>query len=527
MAKAQGRTCTWVREHEVFQQWQRQPEADVLCILGPSGCGKSVLARFLSSKLEADGATVHTFYCKGKANRDKDPPILEMFVHRLLDTNERLFRHVQAPNTHVRRSGAPPSADLLWSILENILKDPDLGQVYLVIDALNECQQPFIQRFLHHLEQLFGNVADTGVKAAGLAKVILTCVPVGAIPSFATKHPVIDLWENGADDGNARFLKQDIKTVVQLTMDEISQSPNYTGDLKDYAISRIQYKANGMFIYVDRALAKVRDVSFEGDQDSIKATLEALPADMDEYYDQAFTSIPPDHLEDSRRVFMLLFFANRSLTLEELAEALSMQAHPKCKAEMRPNLNLGNWLQVMCGQLLSTNGTTYELRHDTLRQYLLHLPQRRVQAPLSRFQYDGVSSNLEMATICLRYLEMDDFGQGWSLSEESIESLQQHHPFYGYAAGAWRTTCRQASSSLWNSGVPQAGLCSRCSSTCGAPSSRRQQSKTSQPSAWASNDAVCRQSGPASRAAAAGLSGWSRDGAEDRGHRRLRHKRGW
>ena len=401
-----------------------------------------------------DAATVLTFFCKDAAGSEKAPMIIESFVYRLLDADERLFQHVPASHKRSKRSDPPLSFEALWEIYRAILQDPSIGRTFFIIDGLDECEPSFVEKFLHQLNQTFGNIADNDVKSAGLAKVILTCRPSGVIPRFIHAHSFhsIDIWEDGAADGNAKHLRQDMKTVVEQEMNQIAQSRNVTPELKEYAMGKVLFMAQGMFLYVDKALEKIRTVSVEGDQDAIENLLQSLPADMDEYYADVLHSISPKSVEVARQILMMLLFASRPMTAIELAEALAIGPGRASMAQLKRFINrdIVNWIQSKCGQVIKLNDGVLELVHHSLREYLLALPSvQNLKPAVSHFRYDPAFSHLELALLCIRYLQMSDFNHPFRYAEEKyLNSGGGEFSFHRYAVFSWPRHLQMAGSAV-------------------------------------------------------------------------------
>ena len=93
------------------------------------------------------------FFCDNKdENRKSATSILRSFLSQLL-RQTRLFQYVE--DDFKQGNGFLPNFEALWRIVTRILRDPGSDDVFLLIDALDECDERSRKIFLGALKGLF------------------------------------------------------------------------------------------------------------------------------------------------------------------------------------------------------------------------------------------------------------------------------------------------------------------------------------------------------------------------------------
>ncbi|KAG5805227.1 hypothetical protein H9Q74_009701 [Fusarium xylarioides] len=134
----------WILENPDFQQWRNRSENRMLWIKGDPGKGKTMLLCGIVDELKRSNtpALLSFFFCQATDNRiNNATAVLRGLIYMLVDRQPLLISHVREKYDN---KGKPLFEDAnAWVVLEgvfdNILQDPALGKVYLVIDALDEC----------------------------------------------------------------------------------------------------------------------------------------------------------------------------------------------------------------------------------------------------------------------------------------------------------------------------------------------------------------------------------------------------
>ena len=156
-------TCTWLLDESEYLDWEDKEGPQLLRIRGGPGIGKTIMSTFLVDKLERkvekDSAmTLAYYFCD---NRDKSrntaTALLRGLLLQLLRKRPILFEHIE--KDYVEMKDRLPelfnSIDGLWRIFRTMLNDHNTGKIYILVDALDECERSSRQSFLTYLQTLF------------------------------------------------------------------------------------------------------------------------------------------------------------------------------------------------------------------------------------------------------------------------------------------------------------------------------------------------------------------------------------
>ncbi|RYP06850.1 hypothetical protein DL764_002898 [Monosporascus ibericus] len=148
----------WILDNADFRRWGDDPQRRLLWIKGDAGKGKTMLLCGIINELESTANTsqLSYFFCQGTdAQLNNATAVLRGLIYLLVDQQPCLTSHLQ---TKYDRAGKRLFEDenafyALCDIFYAILRDSRLIAAYLVIDALDECEE--------NLPQLLEIIKDT------------------------------------------------------------------------------------------------------------------------------------------------------------------------------------------------------------------------------------------------------------------------------------------------------------------------------------------------------------------------------
>lgn len=165
-------SSNWILEHEDFQRWYREDEARVLWIKGDPGKGKTMLLIAIVDELERRLKQLNPphqqptimlsyFFCQGtNSNLNSAAAVLRGLIYLLGFENPSLVSHLRKlyDTTGSKLFEGKNVFISLSKVLENMLQEvslneANLSKIYIVIDALDECEQGLAQllRFITKL----------------------------------------------------------------------------------------------------------------------------------------------------------------------------------------------------------------------------------------------------------------------------------------------------------------------------------------------------------------------------------------
>ena len=170
-----------------------------------------------------------------------------------------------------------------------------------------------------------------------------------------------------------------------------------------------------------------------------------MPRTLDETYERVLCSIDEDSIEEARRILTLLCFSSRPLTVPELIDGVAVDLNEPARLDLERRLQDENDLHRICLGLIDISpeidrdendeteqrsSSIVRIAHFSVQEYLES--NRIKQHKAAAFQLQDVSAHMEMAQICLVYLQEPGLSNG-RLGEEKLTQF----PFAIYAATFW------------------------------------------------------------------------------------------
>ncbi|KAF8533302.1 hypothetical protein BDD12DRAFT_984533 [Trichophaea hybrida] len=434
-------TCTWILDDQRYRLWAEKDGQAVLWISGDPGCGKSVISSFLTKDITrgiTNQVCMAYFFCDDKDERLRSAhAILVNLLAQLLDHAPDINKHFLAePEYATYKEKTSWSFGMLWRVFERIINDAHRGPVYILIDALDECDEESRMNFLNKLKHLLRDSATT----TQLMKIIVTSRP--HIP--VTLTDVIEL------PLTAENLKNDIIAFVEASVQEQLQLSGTLGVEVQQALIQ---GANGMFLWVSLILDDLKK-STNTTPRAIRKALQTLPTDLPGIYINILSKIRKEDQETAQRILQWVVWAMRPLTLQELTIAIAVLPKHTCMSSIQDDMHtdLKRALRLIFGPMLRIeDNDTVHLVHQSAKDFLLtdgEVFSHSVPALVS----SSVESNRQLAASCLAYLSLNEcenepaiFEYRWDIfNKKDIEILLHTLPFLDYAATHWPAHARQA-----------------------------------------------------------------------------------
>lgn len=446
--RVQG-TCGWLLANKKYRAWFDRRSSSILCFSANPGCGKSTIASFLLDHFQehkdADSIVCYFFFHRdGQYQRDATSA-MACVLHQILRKSPGLVAHAEKEQND---KGARFMHELgaLWNIFANILKDPRCKDILCIFDGLDECEASSREELFGKMRALFGSTtAKTEMKAR--------------VQFFVTSRPSAD-FESDFEALEAVFLKgesenevqeamqMDLKKVIESRVDAVCAKRRLDDEDRAFIMSELVSRAENTFLWVSLVF-DVLDRSPRASRAALNTILNTTPEDLTTTFDRLRALIPENLVSDAIRVIQILLAAERLLTLEEMNVAFSIRAIPRQKVSLvvlddylEPSIR--STIRDICGSLVNTSGSKFQLVHLTARDYLTNCtPSPWKEAMTLEL------ANLEMAQACIYFLlcpefededeylfqEADDSEKASPL-EASTSYLTGHH-FLSYAALHW------------------------------------------------------------------------------------------
>jgi hypothetical protein len=434
---------------EEYTAWLVGDNPQLLRLVGAPGIGKTMISSFLVDELEkraqkTPAMTLAYYFCDNKdEKRNTAIAIIRGLLLQLLRQRHILFKYIQREYDQMKGQ-LFDSFDALWRILHSMLKDPNAGEVYILIDALDECEKLSRGDLLNVLAKLF--IAPQPDRNLNV-KFLIICRPESDIQQ--NLHDI-----NGPEHGSGHLrvdsgkVNADLSKFIQVKVDDLSKKKSLPLQLKQDVEDALKNKAEGTFLWASLVI----DDLYKAPKHQVRKKLLTLPKTLNEVYDRILKQIEAGSVEDARFILRWVVVARRPLTRSELAMALAISTEESYLEELDDVFR-------SCEPLvyLNDNNSTVNLVHQSAKEYLLS-EYLQENVDLSQYHVVPDKTNFLIFEICWRYLSRDEFEQGTMIvergsdnklsSKDLSEEFLDDHCFLRYAAQEWQEHALAASPAL-------------------------------------------------------------------------------
>ncbi|KAL9026075.1 MAG: hypothetical protein Q9196_005207 [Gyalolechia fulgens] len=437
-------SCSWIFEDPSFVAWWTGDDSRLLWIHGDPGKGKTMMIIALIAEVsrrlnDRPGSDVLAyFFCQNtNDNLNTTVSVLRGLIYHLVDQKKKLIRHVR--KSYDKAKGRLfEDENALYALQEvflDILKDPSLGNIYLMVDALDECDS-MISELLEWIIR----------KESELSPKIKWLTTSRNEPAFLERlglghqlHTSLEL--------NSLHVARAVASFIDYKINELASLKSYTSELRVFLRESMLEKAEGTFLWVALVCKELRKVR----QQKAKGELEKFPSGLEPLYermlDRIFHQDDEDDIELCRRILCLVTLAFRPLRLEEIAVFAKIQ-----ESGLKD-------LAHQCGSFITIREETVYLVHQSAQDYLNDDKRKAVLSP------GQVDEHANIAFRCLEVMsntlkkDICNFGTpGICLSDVDESRIRAHIPFHAqYACLYWIDHLMQATpisqkSFLWHAG---------------------------------------------------------------------------
>ncbi|KAJ5646724.1 Vegetative incompatibility protein HET-E-1 [Penicillium lividum] len=348
----------WIFDNEEFNQWQDNQSSRLLWIRGDPGKGKTMLLCGIIDEMTRciDGNTdLSFFFCQATDVRiNNATAVLRGLIYSLVQKQPTLLSHVRS---RYDQAGKTLFEDInAWNVLSkifaDILRDPVLQHVYLVIDALDECITG-----LHFLLDLIVQESSTHSHT----KWVVTSRNWPDIKEHldtATQIAVISLELNEASVSDA------VRKFIQHKVDQLKKVKKYEDEVRDVVCGHLLGNSQGTFLWV--ALV-CQDLSRTSRRHVLKK-LKELPPGLDALYCRMIDQVrKSEDAELCKRILAVMSIVYQPIALLELAALIGT---PDDLSDDQQDL-----LEIIatCGSFLTLHENVIAFVHQSAKDFLLEM----------------------------------------------------------------------------------------------------------------------------------------------------------
>lgn len=343
-------------------------------LVGNPGMGKSMILTFLietlTKRLEVTPDMVLAFHFCDNRNQSSNTAtaVVRQILFQLFQQRPKNFHILQKAYDF---AGPKLFQDFfkLWDILEEVLRalpvEKPEGEVFLLVDALDECDEKSRKLLLPKLSDL----ATSGIDV----RLFFTCRPEDDIEGH---------WKiKGVQTISCHMDKNDIQHDLQLYMKDkipkLCDAKGWGPEEEKMISDHLMEKAKGIFLWCSFVIEDIREVTLKND---IESCLEDLPKDLVAVYKRITNGFLHRNRLVAKMVLEIVAGGRRPLKVDELTTTYVLAEDCPSKNKWKENTlpppketTKHDDVFKTCGRLLfwdePTN--TINLVHQSAKDYLL------------------------------------------------------------------------------------------------------------------------------------------------------------
>jgi hypothetical protein len=363
-------SCTWVLGDPAFVDWWNKDDIRILWIHGDLGKGKTMMAMALVDEIltrlqppivenRAVGEDITEkgilayFFCQGTIDGLNDAiSVLRGLIYVLVEERRDLLYHVTKiynnEGSHLFEGSYGLCA--LWKLLLDIIRDPLVPQVYLMIDALDECSA--------YQVELLRLLTESDGASCSKVKWLIT----------SRNEPQIQEML----DGNDRVCHVSLESYSQYVSDavrafidfKIQRLKKYNDSLRKTVGAYLHDNANGTFLWAALVCQRL-------EKTPVRKTLSALkefPPGLEPLYGRMSGQIwhmeDQENVEYCRKILCAAILTYRPLHLNEFVFVAEL---PDIFSDHLIDMKE---LVALCGSFLTIRDDVVYFVHQSAKDYL-------------------------------------------------------------------------------------------------------------------------------------------------------------
>ncbi|KAJ5771861.1 hypothetical protein N7520_002390 [Penicillium odoratum] len=433
-------------------------EENVLWLYGNPGIGKSTMAMTLAEELPKkdyfldDDSILSFYFCDaGSEPQRKGTSILRGLLYQIIKQYPAFIEQVFS-KYEIQGERLFTSFDALWATLLDIGRASQGGEIYCIVDALDECEPESRDVMLQLTHQSFKEARETSSVPSSVHLLIISR-PYPEINECLDNFRRVDL-------GTYKEIANDLRDTIKDKVQELTRQKKYSESVAREVLRILKEKADGTFLWVGIACEELKRVQ------SRKAveTLRARPRGLNPLYktllSAATEASDTNDYPHMKMVLVIVTFALRPLTVVEIAEACRLYL----EEDIVTRLQFTREIIDLCRLLLVVNNGYVRLLHTSVQDFLMtemheikvdrshyELSSRCIEVILQYYRSDMDRSSLEPTDGFLSYSVLHWLHHA-CLARKEFAVQKDHERFFKKPLDAWEywlNNYNHLSRSLW------------------------------------------------------------------------------
>jgi hypothetical protein len=353
----------WVLDNATFQQWQRDPQRQLLWVKGDPGKGKTMLLCGIIDELCISMPTtslVSYFFCQATfSHLNSATAVLRGLLYMLVAQQPLLVSHIyKRYDLAGKRLFEDANAWIaLTEIWVDVLRDPSLRMGYLFIDGLDECT--------FDRSKLLRFIAMQSSSSSRLKWIV-----------SSRNWPEIERSLEAAADKvllslelNARSISAAVKTFIDKKVSRLAEEERYDEQIRNVISNYLSANANDTFLWVALVCQHLKGTA----KRHVMKKLKSIPIGLKPYYERMMSGInESEDAETCRCVLATTAILVRPVVIQELTVIVEplkeFVDHPETVRE----------IIQLCGSFLIMEEDTVYFVHQSAQDFLLADAQDKI-----------------------------------------------------------------------------------------------------------------------------------------------------
>jgi len=354
-------SCAWILHDRAFTQWWNDDKSCILWIHGDPGKGKTMIMMALideiSRRLQSSPGSgiLSYFFCQNTIQElNNAVSIIRGLTYLLATQNPALARHLRK---RYDGTGSCPFEGLnalycLWRTLSEIAQDPSHPRVYLMVDALDECDSQSLETFLNLLSHSeLSNKVKWVVTSRNETKII---------EHLQRGH----LGHNMSLELNSSHVSDAVTSFINYKVNKLASRKNYRSELQVSIKEYLTEHVDGTFLWVALVCKELEKVPAWGTRD----VYTKFPAGLEPLYQRMLEQIQYNRDLEEVEVYLqtlrTITLSYRPLHLGEIGIIAGLPEDLSNDPQALQDL-VGS-----CGSFLTLRGQTVYFVHQSAKDYL-------------------------------------------------------------------------------------------------------------------------------------------------------------
>ncbi|EGU74133.1 hypothetical protein FOXB_15357, partial [Fusarium oxysporum f. sp. conglutinans Fo5176] len=366
----------WILDHAKFQQFRDDPQSRLLWIKGDPGKGKTMLLSGIIDELEeGSNCLLSYFFCQATETQlSNAASVLRGLIYLLIIQQPSLISYLRSKHDITGEKlfqGINVWVSLV-EILTDMLKDPTLKDVVLVVDALDEC--------VTDRPQLLDFIIQSSSTPSSCVKWIISS---RNWPDIEDKLDSAKQKVRLPLELNKDSISKAVDMYIGYKVDRLACHKKYDKETRDAVENYLTSNADGTFLWVALVCQALADPKVR--KRHTLNTLKSFPPGLDSLYNRMI-----GHIGDSKdaglckEVLAITSVVYRPITLDEL----------KVLIESLEDFDQDDLEEIIrsCGSFLTLREGAIYFVHQSAKDFLLNKASDQILPSGAAHQHHAIFS---------------------------------------------------------------------------------------------------------------------------------------